>query len=327
MRILILGTSGYIGRRLAHRLSETDQIEVVCAARGRHASSSPGTTIQVDSRDLSSLKMALAGCDCVVNCVAGDFDSIARGAKTLVSAAIAAHCSRIVHLSSMAVYGRAEGHLRESAHFDPQAGWYSRAKCEAEEHMRVFVDQGGEVVTLRPGCVFGPGGELWVGRVARWLLARRIGDLGAAGDGWSNLVHLDDVCEAVLAATRLPSSECKGAVFNLAAPDSPRWNDYFVDLAIAIGATPVKRISARQLQLDSVALGPPLKVAEKILDRARFAHAWLPEPLAPSVVRLWPQRIRLNVEAATRRLAMNWSNYTQCRAQFANWAAACGGSA
>lgn len=323
MKVLILGASGYIGQRLAHTLGDMGGMEVVGAARGRRSSSSAKATLRVDSCDLSALTSALTQFDCIVNCVAGDFNSIANGARTLVSAAIAAKCPKIIHLSSMAVYGRTEGLLKEDAPFDPQSGWYARAKCEAENHMKDFVSRGGEVVILRPGCVFGPGCELWVGRVARWLRAGRIGDLGVAGDGWSNLVHLDDVCEAVLAATQLPAPQCNGTAYNLAAPDGPRWNDYLVDLAIAIDATPVRRLSARRLKIDSLAFGPPLKIAEIILDRAKIAHPWLPEPLPPSVLRLWPQGIRLDGHAATHQLGIEWRRYSQCSTEFPEWAASC----
>jgi nucleoside-diphosphate-sugar epimerase len=327
MRILILGASGYIGSRLADKLSTAEGTEVVRVARGQRASASQATSLRIDTRDLSALTPALRQCDCVVNCVAGDFDSIAGGARILATAARDAACRRIVHLSSMAVYGRAEGQVTEDQEFDPHAGWYARAKCEAEGHMREFAAGGGEVVTLRPGCVFGPAGELWVGRIARWLIAGRLGDLGVAGDGWSNLVHLDDVCDAVIAAMRLPASECKGSAFNIAAPDSPRWNDYFVDVALALSATPIRRISTRQLKFDSILLGPPLKMTEKLLDRVKWRHQWLPDPLPPSVRKLWPQLIRLDTEAATHRLAMKWTRYRDCVGQLPDWWSRCRNSA
>jgi len=160
---------------------------------------------------------------------------------------------------------------------------------------------------------------LWVGRVARWLRAGRVGDLGAAGDGWSNLVHANDVCDAIAAAMRLPIGRGGMPVFNLAAPDSPRWNEYLVDLAIAIDATPVRRISARQLRFDSMVAGPPLKLAEKFLDKCGVRRPWLPEPLPPSVVRLWSQDIRLIALAATKVLAMRWTSYGDSLRESSDW--------
>jgi nucleoside-diphosphate-sugar epimerase len=185
--------------------------------------------------------------------------------------------------------------------------------------MSAFAREGGQLVTLRPGCVYGPGSQLWVERLGRWLRSRRVGDLGLAGDGWSNLVHIDDVCQAAAQALELPVSSGGNLAFNLAAPDSPRWNVYLRDLAIATGAIPVRRVSPRRLWIDSAIFGPPLKALERLLDAAHLPHEWLPEPLPPSVLRLWRQEIRLNVQAATDILRVTWTGYEAGLQQSARW--------
>ena len=321
MKILVLGASGHIGKRLLHKLKATDWAQPIPASR-RRGHPNWNHHVQVDALDPKGLSAALEGCDCVVNCVAGDFKSIATGAENLVKASLAAGCKRIVHLSTMSVYGSAEGTVTEQHRLDPSLGWYARAKCEAEETMRRFAQMGGEAVILRPGCVFGAGSQLWVGRIGRWLLAGRLGDLGVGGDGWSNLVHVDDVCDAALAAIRLAVGRGDLPVFNLAAPDSPRWNDYFVDLALAIGATPVRRISARQLRFDAMLAGPPLKIIEKLLDKLRVSHAWLPDPLPPSLVRLWSRQIRLDARAV-ERLPLRWKSYDAGLRDSVEWFRSC----
>ena len=106
----------------------------------------------------------------------------------------------------------------------------------------------------------------------------RAGDgLGAAGDGWSNLVHLDDVCMAAIRSLQLPLAPGESRVYNLAGPDAPRWNEYFVDLALEIGATPVRRISPLQLKLDAKMAGPALHVVRKLLQRAGRDPSAVPE--------------------------------------------------
>jgi nucleoside-diphosphate-sugar epimerase len=219
----------------------------------------------------------------------------------------------------MSVYGSQEGPLREQAPFDPRLGWYARAKCAAEHHMANFAQDGGTVVTLRPGCVWGPGSQLWVGRIGRWLRTGRLGDLGAAGDGWSNLVHVDDVCSAILAALRAPQPAGELRAYNLGAPDSPRWNEYFVDLALAIGAVPVRRISRLQLKLDSKVLSPALKVAQIAMQRAGRSTDFLPDPLPPGVVALWDRHLHLDSRLAERDLDMRWTPYATGLRQAALW--------
>jgi len=317
MKVLVLGGSGYIGSRLCVALAGSGWAAPVSASARR---ATPGFEHRrVDTRDAESLLRALQGMDAVVNCVAGDGESIAHGAATLAQACITAQCRRIVHLSSMSVYGSQEGPIREQAAFDPTMGWYARAKCAAENHMAGFARSGGTAVSLRPGCVWGPGSQLWVGRIGRWLRTGRLGDLGAAGDGWSNLVHVDDVCSAIVAALRAPLPAGELRAYNLAAPDSPRWNDYFVDLALAIGAVPVRRIPRLQLKLDSTMLSPVLKATQMALARAGRSGGFLPDPLPPGVVALWDRHLQLDSRLAERDLDMHWTPYATGLRQAALW--------
>ncbi|HTJ96392.1 MAG TPA: NAD(P)-dependent oxidoreductase [Rhodocyclaceae bacterium] len=309
MKVLVLGGTGHIGKHLLQRMLAESDIQPICASRGKHAGLPYISSIQIDTRDEAALTRALAGIDCVVNCVAGDGPSIAQGAETIVRSAIAAHCPRIVHLSSMAVYGRTEAYIDESAPFDPELGWYAQAKCVAEQALDAFVAKGGTALVLRPGCVYGPGSHLWVGRIGRLLQSGRLGDLGVHGDGWSNLVHVDDVCSAILAAIRLPLEAGSLLKFNLAAPDSPRWNEYFTDLAIAIKATPVRRVPLRQIKADAYMAGPVIKITEKIAERLKLGSRVLPDPIPPALLRFFGQHIQLNSKHAENTLGQTWIKY------------------
>lgn len=317
MRVLVLGGSGYIGSRLCAMLKDGRWAVPVSASSRRRVAGVEN--LQVDARDPVALGRALQGIDAVVNCVAGDARSIAEGAHALAQACLAAGCGRVVHLSSMSVYGLLEGVVREEAPLDPALGWYAQAKCQAESHMASFARGGGSVVVLRPGCVWGAGSELWVGRIARFLRAGRLGDLGVAGDGWSNLVHVDDVCNGVLAALRLEQPAGQIRTYNLAAPDSPRWNEYFVDLALAIGATPVRRVSPTQLRLDAWVAGPLLKIAQSVLARAGIEPQTVPDPLPPGLLGLWERHLRLDCTSAQRELRLAWTPYTDTLQQSAAW--------
>ncbi|MEP6772570.1 MAG: NAD(P)-dependent oxidoreductase [Polaromonas sp.] len=323
MKVLVLGGSGYIGTRLMEMLRGTSWAEATGASRRKNSAkgiSGPQTGwLEVDARDASQLATAITGFDAVINCVAGDAASISDGMRALVDAALQAGCPRIVHLSTMSVYGHAEGLVQEDAPRDPGLGWYGRAKCDAEAMLETYVRGGGEAVILRPGCVYGPGSELWVGRIGRWLQSGRLGDLGIAGDGWSNLVHVDDVCQALLTALRLPMAPGELPCINLSAPDSPRWNEYFVDLALQIKATPVRRISRRQLQLDSWIGGPPLKAAERALKFLGQHPRRLPDALPPGLVRLWSQHIHMDARAASEKLGLAWTPYSTAVCDSARW--------
>lgn len=308
MNVLVIGGSGYIGQKLIVAL-KAQQMRVVSASR------KPAVTtdeLQLDSTDQTSLEKALASFDVVINCVAGDHHSIAEGAKALVSAAsVQQKKPRIIHLSSMAVYGRFEGKAVESTPLDPSLGWYASAKCQAEALMSAYAATGGEVVVLRPGCVYDAQSYLWVGRTLSWLQQGRLGDIGKHGDGWSNLVHVNDVIGAIVASVTLALPASHKVIFNLAAPDSPRWNEYFKDLALMIGATPLKRVREKQLFLDTKVISLGLKLLEiffkKVLKRKPPAIHPFPAPL----LRFFSQQIKLESLPASQNLIKEWVPYQQ----------------
>ncbi|TFY99999.1 NAD-dependent epimerase/dehydratase family protein [Ramlibacter rhizophilus] len=310
-RVLVLGGTGYIGARLVARLAAAGMQPLAASSRG-----GPGV-LRLDTRDETALSQALGQCDAVVNCVAGSGPAIALGAQVLARALAASECRRLVHFSTMSVYGAQEGLLDEQATLNAGLGWYGRAKIDAEAQFARLPEA--SVTVLRPGCVFGPGSELWVGRIARWLEAGRLGDLGPGGDGWSNLVHVDDVCQAAVLALQAPPHPDQLRTYNLAAPDSPRWNDYFADLALAIGATPLRRVRSRQLQLDAFVAGPPLHIGRKLLARVRRDAQLLPPPITPGLLGLWQRHLRLDARAATRELALPWTPYAKAVQQCARW--------
>lgn len=307
MKVLVLGGTGFVGRVVARRLRDSGWAEPVVASRSAGAGIEDGIARhRVDTLDAASLRDALAGIGAVVNCVAGDGASIADGARVLCEAAAAAGRPAIVHLSSMAVYGSAIGRIAEDHALQSDAGWYAQAKIAAEQHVQDYARAGGAVTLLRPGCIAGPGSPQWSERIVQWLRLGWLGDLGEAGDGWSNLVHVDDVARCALAALRRPPA-AGAAVYNLAAPDSPRWNRYFIDLALQANATPVRRIGARRLKFTAKALGIPLKV----LERLGVGRGRLPPGIAPSLLGVWAQDIRLDGRKAGELLGGTWTPYAR----------------
>jgi nucleoside-diphosphate-sugar epimerase len=108
-----------------------------------------------------ALARALEGATYVVNTVLGSPATLLAVTRNICEAARSSSLRRIVHLSSMAVYGTATGVLDETARLQPVSA-YGRAKADCELVVRDFISAGGKAVILRPGCVYAPGGEQWV---------------------------------------------------------------------------------------------------------------------------------------------------------------------
>lgn len=282
MRVLVLGANGFLGRQLVAALAASGWAVPVAGVRRRRESGVE--QIVVDATDAGQVRAAAAEVDAIVNCVAGADATIVEGARALFAVPPGV---RIVHLSSMAVYGDATGRVAEDAPLGGSGG-YAGAKVAAER----LSEMRGGVTILRPGCIYGRGSPQWTVRIAELLRARRIGDLGANGDGCSNIVHVDDVVAAILGVLRAPATD--GAVLNLAMPDAPDWNGYFLAFARALGTVPIATIPAWRLKAETAA-AIPLKLAER-------AKLPVPAAIPPSLARLWRQDIRLSTAAARAAL-------------------------
>jgi nucleoside-diphosphate-sugar epimerase len=318
-RVLVLGASGFIGKRVVAALAASDWATPISASRrlntGSCAVIDQPSTLRLDATDAGQVDRAIAGVTGVVNCVAGNSDTIINSARALFGAAAKMpQRPRIVHLSSLAVYGAAIGNVDESTPPHGELSPYGSAKLEAERLATPDLS----LVVLRPGIVYGPGSEQWSKRIGDLLCARRLGDLGPAGDGFCNLVYIGDTVEAILRALRLPSIDRR--VFNLSLPQPPTWNEYLISYAKTLGAVPVARITKRRLKLESKILAPPLKIGEILAAKlAPQLKVRLPQPLAPSLVRLFSQEVKMSVRAAEETLGIRWTAVEEGLRQASSW--------
>ncbi len=278
--VLVLGASGFIGSRLVAALSKSPMYRPVAASRRSG----------VDAANARHIAAALQDIDCVVNCIAGSDRTMLQTTQVLCDAARALPPRRIIHLSSMAVYGAATGTIQEDhPPVEPISG-YGKAKINCERIVQKYVKDGGDAIILRPTCVFGPGSPQWTTRLARLLETRRIGDLGTAGDGCCNLAFIDDLVSAIIASISIP--DCAGQIFNVSSSVGLTWNEFFIAFARALGATPVRRIPSRMLRIETKLLAPARRVASMVI------RSPVTEAITPSLAALWQQDIRIDCSAA-----------------------------
>lgn len=310
--ILVLGANGFIGRRVVAALGATGWAAPILGVR--RPAKLPGTGYEqrpVEATDVESVAAAMKDVSGVVNCVAGD---ALAGARALFDAAARFTPPRhIVHLSTMSVYGSAEGVVDETAPMRPDLGPYSESKVAAEAVAATYP----AVTIFRPGCVFGPQSEQWTIRFARLLIARRLGDLGAAGDGCCNLVHVDDVALAIVRALETPQDGAR--MFNLSINEQPTWNEFLVRFGTALRAVPIRRITARRLKIEGKLLAPPLKIAEILSRAAKLGPHRLPPPIPPSLLRLMGQDIRLDTRRVETELGQRWQSLQASIEDTARW--------
>jgi nucleoside-diphosphate-sugar epimerase len=284
-KVLVLGGFGFVGTVLIRALASTSWAVPVAASRRSG----------VDATNRSQLQRAVQGADAVVNCIAGSPNAIALSAQLLADIAQDLPTPpRLIHLSSMAVYGPISGDIGESARLDGRLTPYAGAKVAAETHIAAYP----RAIILRPGIIYGPGSTQWSGRIASWLRFRRIGHLGDEAEGYCNLVYVGDLVQVIALALQASAAAVEGRVFNLSLPNPPTWNEYFSRYAKVLGI-PLVKISRTRLAIETKLLAPPLKIVELLASKVGL-KTLLP-PLPPTLPALLRQRIRLQtgaVEAA-----------------------------
>ena len=149
MRIVVAGSSGFVGRRLCPAL-ENEGHDVVAMTRRPDAYAGAGTAVRADVQDAASLDLALAGADAAYYLVHSLDDADfrhqdAQAARTFAQAAAKAELKRIVYL----------GGLGDDA---DDLSSHLRSRREVEQ----LLGTGGvPVTTLRAGIIVGHGGVSW----------------------------------------------------------------------------------------------------------------------------------------------------------------------
>jgi len=237
MTILVTGASGYLGRALAERLvSEGAQVRGL--VRRPEAALPPGVRpVLVDLEgDSAALTPALSGSEIVVHCAAhlgdGNRERFRRvnvgGTHALLDASVRAGVRRLVHVSSIAVYGWAQpGTVVGPEHgYDPCPELrddYAWSKIEADRWADLYRTRGLlDVVTMRPGIIYGRGRDF----VAR--LFRGVGGGFRVIFGSPRmrvpLVHVSDVVDAIVQAVTRAGRVTRP--LNVVGPDCPTQAEY-----------------------------------------------------------------------------------------------------
>lgn len=156
MRILIVGGSGFLGREVARQATAAGH--AVTATFASRAGSLPGVRwLPLDLRRAGESEAVVEEVrpDVVVNAAyrKGDWGATADGPVRLAVAAGA--CSRLVHVSSDAVFSGSDVRYDESATPDPVTP-YGAAKAAAETAIRLLAPG---AVIARTSLILGDGGS------------------------------------------------------------------------------------------------------------------------------------------------------------------------
>ena len=204
-KAVVTGAGGFIGSAICRRLA-ADGIEVrgldIDPATADRVSSTGASFVEADVADRQTLAAAFDETDLVVHTAAhvrewGSMDDFVRvnvaGTANVLDAAAGAGADRVVHLSSVVVYGY-------KSHSEQDEGAFRRAHgvpyIDTKSASDRLACRRGAVV-IRPGDVYGPGSVPWT---LRPLELARAGQLAVPGrgDGLMLALYVDDLAEAVI---------------------------------------------------------------------------------------------------------------------------------
>ncbi|MEU4481842.1 NAD(P)-dependent oxidoreductase [Micromonospora sp. NPDC023966] len=203
MRILLAGSTGVIGRRLAPLLTAQGHEVVGLARNGPLA-------VDVFDRDAVAAAVRDVRPDAVLHQLTslstGDRAANARlrrvGTRNLVDAALAAGVRRIVAQSIAWAYEPGAEPATEEDPLDLHAAEPRQTSVAAVAALESAVQEAPEWIVLRYGTLYGP--DTWYARDGQMAQLAAAGKVLADADV-SSLLHVDDAVAAALAALDWPS--------------------------------------------------------------------------------------------------------------------------
>jgi nucleoside-diphosphate-sugar epimerase len=237
MRVLLTGADGYIGAIMGPKLVEAGH-DVVGVDTGFYRRGwlfdDHRTHPKVISKDLRQIEVAdLEGFDAVVHLSELSNDPIGEndpgltmeinhlGSVGLAEKAKAAGVERFVYASSCSTYGAGgDGMRTETSDLAPQTA-YARCKILVEQSVAPMADARFTPVFLRNATAYGASPRQRFDLVLNNLcgFAFTTGEIRMTSDGspWRPIVHIEDICGAMLCALDADREAVSGEAFNVGA--------------------------------------------------------------------------------------------------------------
>src|SRR3954451_10064168 len=210
MKVFLTGGTGFIGGEAVRQLRERGD-EVVCLVRNpAKAAKLIELGCELASGDLgdeAAIRQGMEGCDAVVHAAAiyevgipasqreAMKEANVGGTERVLGAALEAKVPKVVHVSTVGVFGNTGGRIVDESYEHPAVDFtscYEQTKWEAHQVAKRLIGEGLPCVIVQPGGVYGPGDTSSIGELLNQFLGGRMPLLPFPELGLC-LAHVEDV--------------------------------------------------------------------------------------------------------------------------------------
>ncbi|MBD2163119.1 SDR family oxidoreductase [Calothrix sp. FACHB-156] len=235
MKVLVTGTEGYIGSLLAPLLIQQGY-EVIAVDTGFYkvgwlynGTELTAKTLNKDIRNITASD--LEGVDAIVHMAELSNDPLGQLAPTitydinhkgsvhLAKLAKEAGVRRFVYTSSCSVYGFAtEDYVDEESTINPQTA-YAKCKGLVEQDVKLLADDSFSPTFLRNATAYGASPrmrfDIVLNNLSGWAWTIKEIKMNSDGTPWRPLVHILDICKAIICTLEAPRDVIHNQIFNV----------------------------------------------------------------------------------------------------------------
>jgi nucleoside-diphosphate-sugar epimerase/predicted dehydrogenase len=312
-KVLVTGANGFLGSHLVSALSRCGaQVVALVRDSGRspHFMDQQADILLGDLRKPETLAAAMKGVDTLIHCAAittnkarwSEHEDInIKGTENVLEAALEAGAKKVVHVSSVVVYGldRPRGGKDITEDF-PYAKnpdkWalYLRSKLEADKvAFKYWHDHSLPVTIMRLGILYGPGGGRPPGRGLVQIGSFRM--LVGSGRNFMPYTYIDNAVDSLLLAA--VDSNSAGQAFNIV--DEPQ----LPLREVALSGAKIANQKVRLIPIPTFALNSGARIFELISD---LGGSDTPPKLSRYAIHSSFRNVRYSTEKARKQL--NWQS-------------------
>lgn len=248
MRVAITGASGFLGGALAKAYRDKGDLVVALVRSTSKTDTLEQLGVEIltgELADENAFHNLLKNADLAIHCAAytsefgpweNFYNANVLSAKNFFEAGLRQGCSRLVYISSVAVYGNGRHHRgtdEDSAYESLIVDNYTRSKIMAETMAFQYCENHSLPLTIiRPGYIWGAGDRVAMPRLIQGIKDKRLAVIEQGGN-LLNLSHIDNVVDGIMLAAA--SDKAIGQAFNLTDGSKITTRRFLEDIIAIIG--------------------------------------------------------------------------------------------